>query len=101
MAPEYERDGPKEWTAISRDTFGEFRRRCDERHDRIESALQRIQASLDAMILRIDSREDRIETLERTMWWQRGILVLCAALVSLHPVAQAVPLLKHVIGGHP
>lgn len=86
---------------ISRDTFAEFRRRCDERHDRIEASLQRIQAGVDALILRIDAREERIETLERTLWWQRGILILCAALVSLHPVAQAIPMLRHVIGGHP
>ena len=99
MAPDY--DSRASDGGISRDTFAEFRRRCDERHERIEDSLKAIQAGIDAMILRLDSREERMEKLERTMWWQRGILVLCAALVSLHPVAQAVPLLKHVIGGHP
>lgn len=98
--------------SVSRDAFHEFKRFCTLNHISIDTKLAAIQSGVDRIAGKIETRveerkkeekerQDKDKADERTMLWQRFILVLCSLLVSIHPIAQFLPAVKHLIGSGP
>ena len=76
---------PPEQAPVTCGEFTRFLHQCERQHTRLDEQLQSINTKLDELIKPVVTK---VEDVDRTIWWQRIILGLCVALVSVHPVGQ-------------